>query len=130
MKVAVTGAGGYIASMLIKDLLSKGYTVHGTVRNLKDEKKVKHLIDSIGKSEKGKLVLYEADLLKDGSFKECFEGVEGVFHTASPFQLNVKDPKTDLLEPAVNGTANVINEAIHAKSVKRVIVTSSMAAVW
>lgn len=128
-KVAVTGAGGYIASMLIKSLLSKGYTVHGTVRNLKDEKKVKHLIESIGKSEKGKLVLFEADLLADGSFKNCFEGVESVFHTASPFQLSVKDPQKDLIDPAVNGTKNVINEALNSKTVKKIIVTSSMAAV-
>ena len=31
-KVCVTGAGGYIASWLVKLLLSKGYIVHGTVR--------------------------------------------------------------------------------------------------
>lgn len=130
MKVAVTGASGYIASMLIQVLLSKGYTVHGTVRSLKDEQKVKHLIETIGKSEKGKLVLFEADLLKEGSFKECFEGVTGVFHTASPFQLSVKDPMKDLVEPALNGTINVINEAIKTKTVKRVVLTSSMASVW
>jgi cinnamoyl-CoA reductase len=31
--VCVTGAGGYIASWLVKLLLEKGYTVKGTVRN-------------------------------------------------------------------------------------------------
>lgn len=31
--VCVTGAGGFVASWLIKLLLSKGYVVHGTVRN-------------------------------------------------------------------------------------------------
>lgn len=31
--VCVTGAGGYVASSLVKLLLSQGYTVHGTVRN-------------------------------------------------------------------------------------------------
>jgi nucleoside-diphosphate-sugar epimerase len=31
--VCVTGAGGFIASWLVKRLLQKGYTVHGTVRN-------------------------------------------------------------------------------------------------
>ena len=29
--VCVTGAGGYIASWLVKLLLARGYTVHGTV---------------------------------------------------------------------------------------------------
>ena len=31
-KVCVTGAGGYVASWVVKLLLSKGYIVHGTVR--------------------------------------------------------------------------------------------------
>ena len=31
--VCVTGAGGFIASWIVKLLLEKGYTVHGTVRN-------------------------------------------------------------------------------------------------
>ena len=32
-RVCVTGAGGYIASWVVKLLLSKGYIVHGTVRD-------------------------------------------------------------------------------------------------
>ena len=31
--VCVTGAGGYVASWVVKLLLSKGYTVHGIVRD-------------------------------------------------------------------------------------------------
>ena len=31
--VCVTGAGGYIASWLVKLLLSRGYAVHATVRD-------------------------------------------------------------------------------------------------
>lgn len=31
--VCVTGAGGFIASWLVKLLLEEGYTVRGTVRN-------------------------------------------------------------------------------------------------
>lgn len=32
-RVCVTGAGGYVASWVVKVLLSKGYFVHGTVRD-------------------------------------------------------------------------------------------------
>lgn len=32
-RVCVTGAGGYLASWVIKFLVSKGYMVHGTVRD-------------------------------------------------------------------------------------------------
>jgi len=108
----------------------KNYNVHGTVRSLKDETKIKHLHEITHSSgNKGKLQLFEADLLKDGSFEECFRGCDAVFHTASPFQHNVADPVKDLLEPAVHGTENVIREAIKEKSIKKVILTSSMAAV-
>eukprot|EP01080_Neovahlkampfia_damariscottae_P010140 gene10140-2559_t len=127
---AVTGASGYIASNLIKTLLEKGYNVHGTVRDVSNQKKVKHLLNTVSnENQKGKLTLFEADLLKEGSFKKCFEGVSGVFHVASPFQLTVKNPQKDLVEPAINGTKNVISEAFNSKTVQRVIVTSSMASV-
>lgn len=32
-RVCVTGAGGFLASWLVKLLLSKGYVIHGTVRD-------------------------------------------------------------------------------------------------
>jgi NADPH:quinone reductase-like Zn-dependent oxidoreductase len=32
--VCVTGAAGYIASWFVKLLLARGYTVHGTVRDI------------------------------------------------------------------------------------------------
>jgi nucleoside-diphosphate-sugar epimerase len=53
-----------------------------------------------------------------------------VLHTASPFHYNVEDPVKDFLEPAVTGTTSIL-EAIkdNAPSVKRVVVTSSFAAI-
>ena len=55
---------------------------------------------------------------------------ETVIHTASPFHFNVTDTKRDLLDPAVNGTTGIL-KAIHAHvpTVKRVVITSSFAAI-
>ncbi|KAG8391197.1 hypothetical protein BUALT_Bualt01G0162800 [Buddleja alternifolia] len=125
--VCVTGASGYIASWLVKLLLQSGYTVKATVRNLSDPKKVAHLMALEGAKER--LHLYEADLLKEGSFDSVVDGCECVFHTASPVILSVKDPQTQLLEPAVNGTLNVLRSCKKASSIKRVVITSSMASV-
>jgi nucleoside-diphosphate-sugar epimerase len=58
------------------------------------------------------------------------EGCELVFHTASPFVMDVKDPQRDLIDPAVKGTANVLNTANKINTVKRVVVTSSCAAIY
>ncbi|MEO6894567.1 MAG: NAD-dependent epimerase/dehydratase family protein, partial [Ginsengibacter sp.] len=65
-----------------------------------------------------------------GSYKEAMEGCELVYHTASPFTLHVKDPQKELIEPAVKGTENVLNTAKEVAGVKRVVVTSSVAAIY
>ncbi|XP_039127368.1 phenylacetaldehyde reductase-like [Dioscorea cayenensis subsp. rotundata] len=125
--VCVTGASGYIASWLVKLLLQKGYTVKATVRDLGDPKKTEHLRALDGASER--LQLFKANLLEEGSFDAVVDGCECVFHTASPFYHNVVDPQTELLDPAIKGTLNVLGSCAKVSSIKRVIVTSSMAAV-
>ncbi|KAK7264045.1 hypothetical protein RJT34_31648 [Clitoria ternatea] len=125
--VCVTGASGYIASWIVKFLLQRGYTVRATVRNPGDHKKLEHLLKLEGAKER--LHLFKADLLAENSFDSVVEGCDGVFHTASPFIVNVKDPQTELLDPAVKGTLNVLKSCVKSPSVKRVVLTSSVAAV-
>ncbi|XP_054799922.1 cinnamoyl-CoA reductase CAD2 [Prosopis cineraria] len=125
--VCVTGASGYIASWLVKLLLHRGYSVKATVRDPNDPKKVDHLLKLDGAKER--LHLIKANLLDEGSFDPVIEGCEGVFHTASPFYLDVKDPQAELLDPAVKGTLNVLKSCAKFPSVKRVVLTSSIAAV-
>ncbi|KAH6784863.1 Rossmann-fold superfamily protein [Perilla frutescens var. hirtella] len=125
--VCVTGASGYIASWLVKLLLERGYTVKATVRNLSDPRKVAHLKSLEGAEER--LHLYEADLVEEGSFDSVVEGCEGVFHTASPVLFSTSDPQKDLIDPAVEGTINVLKSCKKVSTIKRVVVTSSMATV-
>ncbi|KAK2973151.1 hypothetical protein RJ640_021364 [Escallonia rubra] len=79
--VCVTGAGGFIASWIVKLLLERGYTVRGTVRNPDDPKNA-HLRELEGAKER--LTLCRADLLDYESLREAINGCDGVFHTASP----------------------------------------------
>jgi len=124
--VLVTGASGYIAGHVIQLLLQKGFEVRGTVRSLSNPQKNSHLNELFPK-----LQLYEADLLTPGSFDKAVENCEYIFHTASPFQIEgVTDPQKELIDPAVKGTENVLNSVAKVgKSVKRVILTSSVAAI-
>jgi len=124
--VCVTGAGGYVASELVKQLLEIGYDVKGTVRSLSSTK-YDHL-KKLSEALPGSLELMEADLLKPGSFDECAKGVDYLFHTASPFHFESEDMTEDMMRPAVEGTNNVMSSAKKA-DVKRVILTSSFAAV-
>ncbi|XP_073114201.1 phenylacetaldehyde reductase isoform X2 [Elaeis guineensis] len=93
-----------------------------------DPKKTKHLRALEGANER--LHLFKANLLEEGSFASVIEGCEGVFHTASPFYMHAADPQTELIDPAVKGTLNVLSSCVKTPSVRRVVVTSSMATVY
>ncbi|KAL3652106.1 hypothetical protein CASFOL_001787 [Castilleja foliolosa] len=125
--VCVTGASGYIASWLVKFLLQRGYTVKASVRDPNDSKKTQHLLALDGAKER--LHLIKADLLEEGSFDSLVDGSEGVFHTASPFYHGAKDPQTELIDPALKGTLNVLKSCAKVASIKRIVLTSSIAAV-
>jgi len=126
--VLVTGGTGYLASWIVKMLLEEGITVHTTVRSLRDENKFKHL-QKIQHQSPGRLKLFEADLLIDGSFEDAIDGCELIIHTASPFQLTgVKNPEKELIQPAVQGVRNLFFSAGESKSVKKIVLTSSIVA--
>lgn len=127
--VMVTGATGYVAGWLVKKLLEQGHTVHAAVRNPDSEQKVAHL-NKIAASSSGSIKYFKADLLTPGSYAAAMKDCELVFHTASPFVSEVKNPQTDLIDPAVNGTKNVLESANATPTVKRVVVTSSCAAIY
>jgi dihydroflavonol-4-reductase len=124
--VCVTGAAGFIASHIVQLLLGRGYRVRGTVRALARKRDWEHLRSIPGAAER--LSLHEASLGLPGSFNEAVAGAECVIHTASPYVLDVPDPQLDLVDPAVNGTRNVLEACAETPGVRRVVYTSSMAA--
>lgn len=126
--VMVTGATGYVAGWLVKELLEAGITVHAPVRNPENSEKLKYLNEWASKY-KGEIKYFKADLLLEGSYDEAMKGCELVFHTASPFINSVKDPQKDLVDPALLGTRNVLNSVNRTESIKRVVLTSSCAAI-
>ena len=71
--VCVTGASGYIASWIVKDLLDNGFVVHATVRDSNKASSVAHLW-KLAEGSKGTLKLFDADLIQPGSFKAAIEG--------------------------------------------------------
>ncbi|KAG2379729.1 Cinnamoyl-CoA reductase [Vigna angularis] len=131
--VCVTGAGGFVASWLVQLLLSKGYNVHGTVRQPGSEK-YEHLKKLEGASEN--LTLFKADLLNYESILSAIAGCTAVFHVASPVPSTiVPNPQASLIisfveviEPAVQGTTNVLQACLETK-VQRVVYVSSISAI-
>lgn len=126
--VFVSGATGFIAQHLVKQLLEKSYKVVGTVRS---DAKGTHLAN-LFKSEN---FAYEVvpDIEPEGAFDEALKKhpETAVFlHTASPFHFKATDQEKELLKPAVNGTRNALKAIKEfGPNVKKVVITSSYAAV-
>lgn len=76
-----------------------------------------------------RLELVRADLLVPNAFDEPAAGCEYVIHTASPYVIHVEDPQRDLVDPAVGGTTSVLEACVTAATVKRIVLTSSVAAI-
>ncbi|KAH9057429.1 D-lactaldehyde dehydrogenase [Lactarius vividus] len=125
-KVLVTGANGYLAVWTVKKYLEAGYSVRGTVRSLSKSAFLNEQFAEYG--ERFELVVVE-DITKDGAFDEAVKGVDAIAHTASPFHYNAIEPD-ELIVPAVRGTKSILNSALkHGTSVKRIVLTSSVAAI-
>nr|BAD34461.1 dihydroflavonol 4-reductase [Eustoma grandiflorum] len=121
--VCVTGAAGYIGSWLVMRLLERGYTVRATVRDPGDVKKVKHLFELPKASTN--LTVLKADLIEEGSFDEAIQGCHGVFHMATPMEFESKNPENEVIKPTIDGVLSVIRSSVKAKTVKKIVFTSS-----
>ncbi|KAE8700484.1 Anthocyanidin reductase [Hibiscus syriacus] len=125
-KACVVGGTGFVASLLIKLLLEKGYAVNTTVRDPDNQKKIPHLVTL---QKLGDLKIFQADLIDERSFDYPFAGCKLVFQVATPVNFASQDPENDMIKPAIQGVLNVLKACAKAKTIKRVVLTSSPAAV-
>ncbi|KAJ6094551.1 hypothetical protein N7467_002064 [Penicillium canescens] len=110
----VTGGSGFIGLTCLKNL-----------------SKCKPLLEMQQKFA-GRLTLFEADLMKNDSFLPAMKGCDVVYHVASPFLVpqQIKNGLKECVEPALQGTQNVLMSANKTESVKRIVLTSSIAAMY
>lgn len=126
-KVLVTGATGFIAGHVIHQLVEGGHEVTGTARSAS---RAKALGDALSKYA-GKAInlsIREADLSSDKGWDEAVQGMDYVQHIASPIPSTLPKDHNELIIPARDGALRVL-KASKAAGVKRVVMTSSMAAV-
>ncbi|XP_059282190.1 anthocyanidin reductase ((2S)-flavan-3-ol-forming) [Lycium ferocissimum] len=122
----VIGGTGFMASLLVKLLLEKGYTVNTTVRDPGNHKKISHLL---ALHSLGNLRIFQADLTDETSFDAPIADCDAVFHVATPINFASQDPENDMIKPTIQGVVNVLKACAKSNRVKRVVLTSSAAAV-
>ncbi|KAK4454498.1 putative NADPH-dependent methylglyoxal reductase [Podospora aff. communis PSN243] len=130
-KVLLTGGTGFIASHVLDCLLDNGFTVVVTARS-KD--KGQRIVEGVNPEVRDNVsFVIVGDIAEDGAFDSAVQSsppFDYVVHTASPYQLHFDDPFRDCLDPAIKGTTGILKSIkSFAPTVKRVVITSSSAAV-
>ncbi|KAF2011640.1 NAD(P)-binding protein [Aaosphaeria arxii CBS 175.79] len=122
--VLLTGASGFLGSHIAEQLVVAGYTVRATFRTEEKSKRFR----SFFKDAPVETVVVP-DITAPNAYKDASQGVDYVIHSASPFTFKIQDIQKDLIDPALQGTRGVLDLAKASPTLKRVVITSSFAAV-
>ena len=126
--ILVTGASGFIATHCIVELLNHGYKIKGTIRDLDRAVRLRTILEQHTKHIEN-LEFVQAELTEPQDWEKAMHGCGGVLHIASPVPIIQPKNADDLIKPAREGTLNVLKAAKNL-GVTRVVMTSSVAAVW
>lgn len=129
--VFLSGATGFIAQHIVKQLLDSGkFKVIGSVRS---EDKANSLAKNFNNNPDLSFV-YVKDIADPVAFDEAFKEhgpkLDYVIHSASPFTYDITDIQKDLITPAKIGSAGIFKASVnYAPNLKHFLVTSSFAAI-
>lgn len=131
--VAVTGASGYIGAHVVKNLVEHGYEVHACLRDASREDKTAYLHE-IDERGPGGVKLFSCDLFKagEGDYDEAFRGCSAVFHVAADIGTDAtygRPSPEKQYRGLVDSTIGILESCRKAGTVRRVVYTSSAAAV-
>ncbi len=119
--IAVTGSAGFIGSWVVQLLLNKGYRVRACVRDVNDNVRTDFLKQMPGYAS-GRLTLHSANLDDAGCFDDIFKGCHGVCHVSHVSSYDDQEYVKTVCD-------HIIKSVNQSKTVNRVVVTSSIAAV-
>ena len=129
-RVLLTGCNGFVGSHILEQLLSRDLSVRGIVRSQAKAQQVLSDFPNFGTKLDFGIV---PDITAPGAFDSVVQSsppFDTVIHTASPFLYRAISDNREFLDPAIKGTLEVLKSVnAHAPSVKRVVITSSCAAI-
>jgi nucleoside-diphosphate-sugar epimerase len=119
--IFITGATGFIGSATALEALKAGYRLRICLR--KPSEQLEALLSEYNNQIEFVTV---PDLTEETAFDDKLNGVDYVLHLASPLPHGTN--KENYFPPAVKGTTAVLKAAAKVSSIKKVVVTSSIAA--
>jgi len=128
--VLITGASGHMGFQAVINALELGHNVRAVVRT-QAKANVILAAPSIKKLAPGSKLQFVLvpDILTDGAYDKAVREVDYILHIASPLAKETEDYERDVVQPAVKGTTNILNSALKASTIKRIVITSSIIAV-
>ncbi|KAJ3534910.1 hypothetical protein NMY22_g6723 [Coprinellus aureogranulatus] len=128
-QILITGATGYVGQWVLRSVLDRGYHARVVVRSEQKAKALNEVYPGDEDRKKMEFVVIE-DLSKEGAFDTAVDGVDGVIHVASTVPSPTEDPE-ETIRIAKEATTGVLHSALKSgTSINRIVVTSSIGAVW
>lgn len=130
-RVLLTGANGLVGQHTLAAFLEAGHFVRSVVRS---QSKVTQLSSIFSKYPASQMDFgIVPDITAPGAFDTVLKAeppFDAVIHVASPFNYRTNTTNAEFLDPAIKGTTEILKGIARvAPTVKRVVMTSSMAAV-
>lgn len=123
----ITGVTGFIGFKVLLDALEAGYSVRAAIRSSKQAESLRSHPEVNAVAQDGKLEFVEVpDLTVPGAYDEALKGVTYVLHLAAPLPSPLLDPQIGIYEPTVKSTTNMLDSALKATSLKKLVITSSV----
>jgi len=128
-RVLLTGANGFLGSHILSQLLEQGHSVRAIVRSQSKADQILRDFSAHASQLDFHLV---PDMTINGAFDEAVQSTppfDLVIHTASPYLFSAVSKNSDLIDPPVKGTVNLLQSVKdHAPTVRRIVYTGSTAA--
>ncbi|KAJ5889629.1 dihydroflavonal-4-reductase [Penicillium tannophilum] len=120
--VFITGATGFIGAHVVAATLKAGYRVRLSIRKPEQEAVIRKRYAEYDNDIEIFLI---PDLSNVDALRSALNGVDYVFHIASPMPGSGTDIQRDYINPAVEATVSMLKAALAHKQIQKVVIVSS-----
>lgn len=124
-KVGIIGGAGFIGSYITKRFLENGFEVKVSTTDISKQEKYEHLMEL---NFSDHLYISELNVEDKNLLREFVKDCDFIIHGGTPFQLDVKNPQSELFDPTIKGTENFLEVVNEIPSIEKIVFIASVAA--